>query len=75
MIENGTLYRWNGGGWNWSAVASAHLSVGGGAHDWWIRRSDVDELRVDDASHLVFSAGGGGLPPYVSPVYVFRFSP
>lgn len=74
LIENGTLYRHAGGGWAWTAVASAHYAVDGAARDWWIERADVGATGGAPVHRVVFQANGDS-PSFVAPIYTHRFSP
>jgi hypothetical protein len=74
MIENGTLYRQSAPGWSWVRVGSAHLSVNGPAHDWWVERSDIGSSQGAPVERVVFQENGAR-PTYIAPVYTHAFSP
>jgi hypothetical protein len=74
MIENDTLYRQSAPGWSWVRVGSAHLSVNGPAHDWWVARADIGSASGAPVERVVFQENGAR-PTYVAPVYTHAFSP
>jgi hypothetical protein len=74
MIENDTLYRQSAPGWSWARVGSAHLSVNGPAHDWWVARSDIGSADGSPVERVVFQESGAR-PQVVAPIYVHAFSP
>ncbi|MEV8376124.1 DUF4832 domain-containing protein [Kribbella sp. NPDC056861] len=76
LLENGSLYSHNGGGWSWTLVGSVTFSATGGLAQWTVNRSSLGETATPNDADLVFqvespletsakythtySGGGGG---------------
>lgn len=76
LLENGSLYRHNGGGWSWTLVGAVTHSASGGTARWTVPRASLGESATPNDADLVFqvespletsaklthvySGGGGG---------------
>jgi hypothetical protein len=76
LLENGSLYHHNGGGWSWTLVGAVTFSSTGGVAKWTVNRSSIGETATPNDADLVFqvespietsakythvySGGGGG---------------
>ncbi|MEE6262880.1 DUF4832 domain-containing protein [Plantactinospora sonchi] len=54
LLENGTLYRHAGSGWNWAAVTAVTHTTGGGTASWTVNRADLGETATPNDADLVF---------------------
>ena len=54
LIENGSLYRHNGGGWSWQFVKSVSFSGTGGVARWTVARADIGETAQPNDADLLF---------------------
>ncbi|MEV0613974.1 DUF4832 domain-containing protein [Nonomuraea sp. NPDC050404] len=54
LLENASLYRHNGGGWNWTPVRSVTHSATGGTATWTLPRADLGEGATPNDADLVF---------------------
>jgi hypothetical protein len=71
LLENGTLYRHNGGAWSWAAVAAVAHTGGGGTATWTVNRSDLGETATPNDADLVFQTEA---PMDTSTVYTHVYS-
>ncbi len=75
LIENGSLYRHSGGGWSWTALGSANLTVSGSLYRWSVARGQLGETgAAGEASTLVFHGSDGTPAEYYTPAYIHRFT-
>ncbi|MEU8377784.1 DUF4832 domain-containing protein [Streptosporangium sp. NPDC048865] len=54
LLENGSLYRHNGGGWSWAPVTSVAYTGTGGVARWTVNRADIGETATPGDADLVF---------------------
>ncbi|ADB33472.1 hypothetical protein Kfla_4441 [Kribbella flavida DSM 17836] len=54
LLENGSLYRHNGGGWSWTSVGAVTYSATGGVARWTVNRADLAETATPNDADLVF---------------------
>ncbi|MBC8132507.1 MAG: spherulation-specific family 4 protein [Deltaproteobacteria bacterium] len=62
MLENGTLFRHVGPGWNWATVGAVTYSNGGvSTASWVFSRSSIGETNcTSETADVVFQVGGSG---------------
>jgi hypothetical protein len=54
LLENGNLYRHNGGGWSWTLIGAVTYSATGGVARWTVNRADLGETATPNDADLVF---------------------
>jgi hypothetical protein len=54
LLENDSLYRHNGSGWNWTFVRSVTYSGTGGTARWTVDRADIGETATPGDADLIF---------------------
>jgi hypothetical protein len=54
LVENATLYRYLGPGWNWRMVKTVAFSAAGGAAQWTVARADLGETATPNDADLLF---------------------
>ncbi|GAA3600967.1 DUF4832 domain-containing protein [Kribbella ginsengisoli] len=54
LLENGSLYHHNGGGWSWTLVGAVTFSNTGGVARWTVNRSSIGETATPNDADLVF---------------------
>jgi hypothetical protein len=54
LLENGTLYHHNGGGWSWSLVKTVTYTSSGGVARWTVDRADLGEMAQPNDADLIF---------------------
>ncbi len=74
LIENMTLYRHAGAGWNWSAVGSAGQTLSGTSTSWTVARASLGQTTYPNTDVVVFEAQSSGGPADMTASYQHVYS-